>query len=85
MAAVTVYRTESCPYCTAAKRFLERKGIGFQEVYLDRDPAKMAELKAQLDWRTVPMIFVGRTFVGGYTDLKALDDAGKLYDLLGEP
>ncbi|MBM4342674.1 MAG: glutaredoxin [Deltaproteobacteria bacterium] len=81
-APVTVYRTEWCPYCIAAKRFLSARGIAFDEVYLDRDPAKMAELKARLEWRTVPMIFVGDTFVGGYTDLRALDQRGELQALL---
>ncbi len=81
-APVTVYRTEMCPYCIAAKRFLSARGIAFEEVFLDREPAKMAELKARLDWRTVPMIFVGETFVGGYTDLRALDERGELQALL---
>jgi glutaredoxin 3 len=32
--------------------------------------------------RTVPQIFIGSTHVGGYDDLAALDDAGKLDALL---
>ena len=32
--------------------------------------------------RTVPQIFVGETHVGGYDDLAALDQAGKLDELL---
>ncbi len=81
-APVTVYRTEWCPYCIAAKRFLSARGIAFDEVFLDQDPVKMEELKSKLDWRTVPMIFVGETFVGGYTDLRALDQRGELQALL---
>lgn len=81
-APVTVYRTEWCPYCIAAKRFLSGRGIAFDEVFLDQDPVKMEELKSKLDWRTVPMIFVGETFVGGYTDLRALDQRGELQALL---
>lgn len=83
--AVTVYRTESCPYCVLAKRLLQKKAIAFEEVYLDRDPVRLQELKERLDWRTVPMIFVGETFVGGYSDLKALDDAGGLDKLVSAP
>jgi len=30
----------------------------------------------------VPMIFIGDHFVGGFTDLKSLHDAGKLNELL---
>ena len=32
---------------------------------------------------TVPQIFIGATHVGGYDDLYALDQAGKLDPLLG--
>jgi len=75
---VTVYRTEWCPYCVAAKRLLGQRGIAFSEVFLDRDPDRMAELKQRLNYFTVPMIFIGEEFVGGYTDLRDLDRSGAL-------
>lgn len=84
-AHIIVYRTESCPYCVAAKQLLTQRGYDFEEIYLDRDPSRMAELKEQFGWRTVPMIVVGDTFVGGYTDLKQLDTAGTLAQLVGTP
>jgi len=84
-APIIVYRTESCPYCVAAKQLLTKRGYAFEEVYLDRDASRMAELKEQFGWRTVPMIVVGDTFVGGYTDLKQLDTAGTLAQLVGAP
>jgi glutaredoxin 3 len=84
-AQITVYRTESCPYCVAAKQLLQKRGYTFDEVYLDRDASRMAELKEQYGWRTVPMIVIGDTFVGGYTDLKVLDTAGTLATLVGAP
>jgi glutaredoxin 3 len=33
--------------------------------------------------RTVPQIFIGETYVGGYNELRALEVAGKLNSLLG--
>ena len=33
--------------------------------------------------RTIPQIFIGDTYVGGYNELKALETAGKLNSLLG--
>ena len=32
--------------------------------------------------RTIPQIFIGETYVGGYNELKALEIAGKLDSLL---
>ena len=31
-------------------------------------------------WRTVPMIFIGKDFIGGFDDLKKLFDSGHLKD-----
>jgi glutaredoxin 3 len=38
----------------------------------------------QNGYRTVPMIFIGSHFVGGYTDLVALDKTGKLMALVND-
>ncbi|MSQ81617.1 MAG: glutaredoxin [Myxococcales bacterium] len=81
-APVTVYRTQWCPYCLAAERLLSKRGIAYTEVFLDRDAAKMAELKEKFDWRSVPMIMIGDKFVGGYNDLRALDQSGELQNLV---
>jgi glutaredoxin 3 len=35
--------------------------------------------------RTVPEIFINGKIVGGFDELKALDDQGKLDDLLAAP
>ena len=71
-----------CPYCHMAARHLDKRGIAYEEVFLDREPERLAALKEAYNWQTVPMIVVGDTFVGGYTDLRALDDAGGLMPLV---
>jgi glutaredoxin 3 len=81
-ASVTVYRTQQCPYCVAAKRLLGQRGVAFDEVFLDDEPEQMAALKERLNYRTVPMIFIGERFIGGYSDLKALDDRGELMPMV---
>jgi len=82
MATVRVYTTTYCGYCTAAKRFLDSKGIGYEEIDLTGDPSARIELMQSTGQRTVPQIFVGDTHVGGYTDLRALDARGGLDPLL---
>ena len=80
---VEIYTTPICPYCHAAKRLLQKKGIAYSEIDVSRDPALRAAMTQRaMGRRTVPQIFVGDTHVGGCDDLYALEDAGKLDPLL---
>ena len=82
MAKVEVYSTAQCPYCSMAKQLLERKGVNYSEVRVDKDPAKRQEMMTKSRQRTVAQIFINGQSVGGYTDLVALDRAKKLDSLL---
>lgn len=76
---VTIYTTPYCGYCASAKRLLQRLGIPFDEVDLSVDPALRARLSADNGgYRTVPMIYLDGTFVGGYDELFKLERAGRL-------
>jgi glutaredoxin 3 len=86
VAKVEVYTTTYCPFCVRAKNLLKRKGVAFDEIDVTDDDAlreKMIEMSGGR--RTVPEIFVNGKIVGGFDELKALDDEGKLDDLLAAP
>jgi glutaredoxin 3 len=84
MIPIEIYTTRYCPYCTAAKRLLSHKGAKFTEIDVSGDPKGRSDMVARANGRTtVPQIFIGTTHVGGYDDLAALDQAGKLDPLLG--
>jgi glutaredoxin 3 len=86
MKKVTVYSTRACPYCVAAKTLLNNLQVGFEEVFLDQQPELWSKLSAENNgWRTVPMIFVGNEFLGGYTDIRALHEAGQLLPKIYSP
>ena len=36
-AEVKVYSTTFCPYCVRAKQLLERKGVAYTEINLDKE------------------------------------------------
>jgi glutaredoxin 3 len=83
MASIEIYTTPSCPYCTAAKELLHRKGVDFVEIDVAGDRTQRARMIERAGGRiTVPQIFIGATHVGGCDDLYALDDAGGLDPLL---
>ena len=77
MADIKIYRTTYCPYCNMAERLFD---------YEDIDVTHDDELRRKLvEWtgkRTVPQIFIDDEPVGGYTDLKALQDSGELEQML---
>ena len=79
---VIVYSTAVCPYCVRAERLLEAKGVSVQKIRVDLDPDERIKMMERTGRRTVPQIYVGDTHVGGFDDLYALDQAGKLDPLL---
>lgn len=82
MNRIEMYTTATCPYCVAAKRFLANKGLAVDEVRIDLDRDKRAEMVERTKRMSVPQIFVNDTHVGGYDDLVALDRSGGLTPLL---
>lgn len=83
MANVEIYTTPTCPYCVAAKRLLDGKGVAFREIDVSRDPALREAMTARANGRrSVPQIFIGTRHVGGSDDLQQLDREGGLDPLL---
>lgn len=82
MTPVRVYTTNNCPYCVRATALFARLGVAYEEIDLTHNDALRTKLSTENNWRTVPMIFVGDTFVGGYDDLSELHRSGKLKALL---
>ena len=84
MAKVEVYSSAHCPYCVMAKRLLDRKGVAYEEIRVDLDPAKRQEMMNKSRQRTVPQIFINNEAIGGYTDLVAIDNSQRLDSLLAQ-
>jgi glutaredoxin 3 len=79
---VTLYTTRLCPYCIAAKRLLSRRGVSYKEIDVSADAEKRAWLVQATGRRTVPQIFIGSEAIGGYDELRTLDDDGLLDEKL---
>ena len=65
-----VWSRESCPYCVSAVRLLENKGIEYEERKIGEGFTREDLLQVVPEARTVPQIFLGEEYIGGYTDLK---------------
>jgi len=85
MAKIEIYSSAVCPYCIGAKNLLKSKGLVWEEVRIDTDPAQREVMLARSGGRrTVPQIFINDQHVGGFDDLVAADRSGKLAQLLGD-
>ncbi|HCA24114.1 MAG TPA: glutaredoxin 3 [Pseudomonas sp.] len=83
MAEVVIYSSDYCPFCMRAKQLLASKGVDFQEICVDGEPAVRAEMTRLAGGRTsVPQIWIGDTHVGGCDELYACARAGQLDELL---
>jgi glutaredoxin 3 len=83
MASVIIYGTLTCPFCISAKSLLDSKGVEYKEILVDKDPSKKEEMLAKSNGRrTVPQIFINDRHIGGFDDLKQLQENGKLDPLL---
>jgi len=79
---VLMYSTSTCGYCGAARMLLTKKGVSFEDVLIDNDSEKRAEMLARTNRMSVPQIFVRDTHVGGFNELNALNLSGELDTLL---
>jgi glutaredoxin 3 len=82
MPHITIYTTMICPYCSRARHLLQRKGVDFEEISVDRDREQMAIMRSRSRRHTVPQIFIDDRHIGGYDDLAMLDARGELDPLL---
>lgn len=79
MLDVKVYTGAYCGYCNAAKKLLQTAGIPFEEIGLDDKPELRQKLSDENgSYRTIPMIFIDGKFIGGFSDLQALQKQGRL-------
>lgn len=72
----TIYGAKWCPYCVKATELLDDTGIDY--VYHDVDVLGSDNVKEQLgtltnNYTTIPMVFKGDVFIGGYSDLKKIE------------
>ena len=80
---VVIYSKSYCPACVKAKQLLKNKNVKFEEIDITNNNSLIEEMLAKSSGRkTVPQIFIDDFHVGGCDDLYALNDKGKLDELL---
>lgn len=80
---VVVYGTQTCPYCTAARMLLTKKGVDFEDILVSGNDELRQEMQRLSGGRTVPQIFINDEPIGGFDDMYSLDQEGQLDAMLG--
>jgi len=83
MVAVEVYGTPRCPYCVRARGLLDRKGVAYKWIDVAGDNALYQTMVDLSNGHTVPQIFIAGKPIGGCDEMYALDNQGRLDEMLG--
>ncbi len=68
-AAATLYTKVPCGYCMRAKALLDQHGVAYEQIDLTHDIEAQQELAQRTGHMTMPQIFVGDEFIGGFDEL----------------
>lgn len=80
---IVIYTIRNCFYCEKAKILLENKDLDFQMIDATNNPDIRLEIMEKSGGRkTLPQIFINDQHIGGFDDLKDLDDMGKLDNMM---
>lgn len=82
MGKVTVYTTDPCSFCARVKGLLASRGVAYEEINLSRDPVGRVELAQRTGMMTFPQVLVGGELLGGFTEVWAAAESGRLDELL---
>ena len=63
---VTVYSTNTCPYCTMLKNFLDQNGIAYTDVNVQKDPVAASRLVQATGQMRVPQTNINGEWVLGF-------------------
>ncbi len=78
-----IYCSDSCPFCQKAYQLLEERGIPFKKYHV-RSQSDWDEVKEKTSRETVPQVFINGFHIGGFDDLLAADQSGKLDEILNQ-
>jgi glutaredoxin 3 len=82
MSQVTVDTTDPCSFCARVKGLLKARGVEFSEINLAKDPDGRAALARETGMLSFPQVIVDGELLGGFTEVQAAAESGRLDELL---
>ncbi len=84
MKNIFIYCSDSCPFCQRVYQLLEKRSIPFKKYHV-KSQNDWNEVKEKTGRETVPQVFINGFHIGGFDDLSAADQSGKLDEILNQP
>jgi glutaredoxin 3 len=82
MRQITVYTTDPCSFCARVKGLLSAHGVEYAEINLSKDPQGRAQLAKLTGMMSFPQVLLDGALIGGYAEVQAAVDSGRLDELL---
>ena len=82
--AVKLYIKRGCPYCRAAVDLLNERNIAFTQIDYSDDHDLRRAIRGKTGRKTSPHVFIHDKSIGGYDELRELDQSGALKQLLAD-
>ncbi len=78
---VQLYSATWCAFCRAAKDYLNKLGVSYEEFDIDKDPSKAEESVKKSGQMGIPVIDIQGTIIVGF-DRPKIDAALKTHKLI---
>ena len=78
---IAVWSKPACVYCDMAKRLLDQKGLEYTGVTLGEEFNRDDVVRRFPTAKTFPIIQIDNKYIGGYNELKALEDVCEYYNV----
>ncbi|MGI9416016.1 MAG: glutaredoxin [Hyphomicrobiales bacterium] len=82
MAKIEIFSSPQCGYCNQAKDLLRGKDLAFEDLDISEDAHRQAFMDRLPRARAIPQIFIDGEHIGGYEDLRLLDENGRLDEMV---
>ncbi len=71
---ITVYSTQTCPWCKKVKSYLDGKNLNYEDVDVGDDEERAREMVEKSGQMAVPVIDIDGTIIVGFNTVK-IDEA----------
>jgi glutaredoxin-like YruB-family protein len=78
---VIIYSAAWCAYCHAAKEYLDKLGVKYEDHDVDHEPTAAKEAEAKSGQRAIPVIDIGGDIIIGF-DRPKIDQSLKAHQLI---